>query len=68
MPQAAVFLVQTLLGMYVMILIIRFLLQLTRADFYNPIAQALVKVTQPVVSPLQKVHLGLVASVCQPCW
>ena len=55
MPQAAVFLVQTLLGMYVMILIIRFLLQLTRADFYNPIAQALVKVTQPVVSPFQKV-------------
>ena len=55
MPQAAVFLVQTLLGLYVMILLIRLLLQFTRADFYNPIAQALVKVTQPVVSPLQKV-------------
>ncbi|MDP6967856.1 MAG: YggT family protein [Gammaproteobacteria bacterium] len=54
MHQAAVFLVQTLLGLYVMILLIRFLLQLTRADFYNPISQALVKITQPVVNPLQK--------------
>jgi YggT family protein len=53
MPQAAVFIVQTVIGMYVMILLIRFLLQLTRADFYNPIAQALVKVTQPIVGPLQ---------------
>jgi len=54
MHQAAIFLVQTLLGLYVMILLIRFLLQLTRADFYNPISQALVTITQPVVIPLQK--------------
>lgn len=53
MPQIAVFLVQTLMGMYVMILLLRFLLQLMRADFYNPVAQALVKITQPVVGPLQ---------------
>ena len=53
MHQAAVFVVQTLLGLYVMILLIRFLLQLTRADFYNPISQALVTITQPVVGPLQ---------------
>lgn len=53
MPQIAVFLVQTLLGMYVMILLLRFMLQLMRADFYNPVAQALVKITQPVVGPLQ---------------
>ena len=55
MPQIAVFLVQTLMGMYVMILLLRFLLQLMRADFYNPVAQALVKITQPVVGPLQSI-------------
>ncbi len=55
MPQIAVFLVQTLLGMYVMILLLRFILQLMRADFYNPVAQALVKITQPVVGPLQSI-------------
>jgi YggT family protein len=54
MQQAPIFLVQTLLGLYITILLIRFLLQLTQADFYNPISQALVKITQPVVSPLQK--------------
>ena len=51
MQQAPIFLVQTLLGLYITILLIRFLLQLTQADFYNPISQALVKITQPVVNP-----------------
>ena len=54
MQQAPIFLVQTVLGLYITILLIRFLLQLAQADFYNPISQALVKITQPVVSPLQK--------------
>jgi len=38
-----------------MLVIIRFMLQLAKADFYNPLAQAMVKVTQPVVGPLQKI-------------
>ncbi len=51
---AGVFLIQTLLGLYALTFMLRFLLQLVRADFYNPFAQFLVKVTNPLVKPLRK--------------
>lgn len=45
----------SLLGIFLLIVVLRFLLQLVRADFYNPISQALVKVTMPLLRPLRKV-------------
>lgn len=53
------YLVQTFLSMYLIAMLLRFLLQLVRADFYNPISQFLVKVTNPLVVPLRKVIPGL---------
>jgi YggT family protein len=35
------YLIQTLLSLYLMAMLLRFLLQLVRADFYNPISQLL---------------------------
>jgi len=55
MANAGVFLVQTVFGLYLTLVIIRFMLQLAKADFYNPLAQAVVKMTQPFVAALQKV-------------
>jgi YggT family protein len=52
---AGVFLVQTLFGLYMGAVMIRFLLALVRADFYNPISQFLVKVTNPPLVPLRRV-------------
>ena len=52
------YLVQTLLSLYLLAMLLRFLLQLVRADFYNPICQFLVKVTNPLVLPLRKVIPG----------
>jgi YggT family protein len=49
------FLVSTLIGIYILLLMLRLLLQWARADFYNPISQALVKVTSPVLVPLRRV-------------
>lgn len=54
-----VYLIQTLLSLYLVAMLLRFLLQLVRADFYNPISQFLVKVTNPLVIPLRKVIPGL---------
>lgn len=51
---ASLFLVNTLFGLYVYTLIARFLLQASRADFYNPLAQFIWRVTNPVVQPLQR--------------
>lgn len=49
------FLVRTLFGLYIGAIMIRFLLALARADFYNPISQFLVKVTNPPIIPLRRV-------------
>lgn len=45
----------SLLSLFLLIVVLRFLLQLVRADFYNPISQALVKITMPLLRPLRKV-------------
>lgn len=42
-----------------MILVIRVWLQLVRADFYNPLSQFVVKVTNPLVIPFRRVIPGL---------
>jgi YggT family protein len=51
---ASHFLVETLFGLYLMVVILRLWLQLVRADFYNPFSQFVVKMTQPVVGPLRR--------------
>lgn len=51
---AGVFLVQTLFGLYTGAVMLRFLLALVRADFYNPISQFLVKITNPTLRPLRR--------------
>ncbi|MCK5361502.1 MAG: YggT family protein [Gammaproteobacteria bacterium] len=56
---AATFLIQTVFGLYILIVMLRFLLQWARADFYNPISQFIVKATQPPLKPLRKVIPGI---------
>jgi len=43
---------------YMTIVLLRFLLQLARADFYNPISQFIVKVTNPALRPLRRLIPG----------
>ncbi|HYN76749.1 MAG TPA: YggT family protein [Lamprocystis sp. (in: g-proteobacteria)] len=50
-----VFLIQTLFGLYIAVVILRFLLQWARADFYNPLSQFIVKVTSPLLRPMRTV-------------
>ena len=52
------YLIQTFLSLYLMAMLLRFLLQVVKADFYNPISQFLVKITNPLVIPLRKVIPG----------
>ncbi|WP_101758547.1 YggT family protein [Oceanicoccus sp. KOV_DT_Chl] len=47
-------LIQTFFNLYILALLLRLLLQLSKADFYNPISQFMVKVTQPVVAPTRR--------------
>ncbi|VUD67566.1 hypothetical protein TDB9533_03857 [Thalassocella blandensis] len=50
-----VFLIKSLGSLYVSLVLLRFLLQLVRADFYNQISQAIVKLTNPLLIPIRRV-------------
>ncbi|MDX5300215.1 MAG: YggT family protein, partial [Gammaproteobacteria bacterium] len=49
---------QILTSFYLTIVLLRFLLQLARADFYNPITQFVVRATNPLLVPLRRVIPG----------
>lgn len=55
---AATFLIETLAGLYILIVMLRFLLQWARADFYNPVSQFIVKATQAPLAPLRRIIPG----------
>lgn len=52
---AGLFLVQAVITLATFAFLLRFILQAVRADFYNPITQAIVRVTDPVLKPARKV-------------
>jgi YggT family protein len=52
---ALLFIVETLLSLTVFVFLLRLLLQWSRADFRNQIAQAVVRITNPVILPLRRV-------------
>jgi YggT family protein len=55
---AGIFLIKTLFGLYILVVMLRLLFQIVRADFYNPISQFLVKVTNPPLLPLRRIIPG----------
>lgn len=52
---AAVYVLQTLGSLYLLVVLLRFVLQLVRANFYNPLCQFIVKATQPLLKPLRRI-------------
>ena len=57
--EAVIYLLQFAFDALLMILIMRFWLQWVKADFYNPLSQFIVKVSNPLVVPLRRVIPGL---------
>jgi YggT family protein len=52
---ALVFIINTVLGLYTAAVLLRFLMQQVRADFYNPMAKAMMKATDPLLLPLRRI-------------
>ncbi|HSY45134.1 MAG TPA: YggT family protein [Steroidobacteraceae bacterium] len=52
---AITFIIDTLLSLALFVVLARLLLQWTRADFRNPLCQAVVKLTNPLILPLRRV-------------
>ncbi|EKD53682.1 MAG: hypothetical protein ACD_60C00160G0004 [uncultured bacterium] len=51
---AGLFLINTLFNLYLFVLTIRFILAYARANYFNPITQLIVKITQPLVAPVRR--------------
>ena len=58
MGQALVLVINSLGGLYILAVLLRFLLQAARADFYNPLTQAIVKITSPLLNPCRRIIPG----------
>lgn len=56
---AGIFLVDTIIGLYILMIVLRFLLQWVRADFYNPLSQFIVTLTNPPLKFLRSFIPGL---------
>ncbi|MCP3868956.1 MAG: YggT family protein [Gammaproteobacteria bacterium] len=54
-----IFLIQVVFGAYILVVMLRFLLQWVQADFYNPASQFIVKVTTPALLPLRRIIPGI---------
>jgi len=54
----ALYLIDAVFGLYLIAVMLRFLLQLVRANFHNPICQFLVKITNPPLVPLRRIIPG----------
>ena len=49
------FLISTLFSLYILVVMLRFILGAVRADFYNPVSQFLVRVTNPLLVPMRRI-------------
>ena len=45
-------------GLFITLVFLRFLLQLAKADFYNPLCQILIQYTNPLLRPLRRIIPG----------
>ena len=58
MGSSAALIFSTLTGIYLFAVLLRFLLQVAKADFYNPVSQAVIQITDPIVRILRTVIPG----------
>ena len=54
MRDSLFFLVRVLSHLYLLLFLLRFIMQWVRADFYNPLAQFIVRATNPLVVPARR--------------
>lgn len=55
LPQALHYIVEALASLYILVLLLRIWLPWLRADFRNPLAQGILRLTSPLVVPLRRV-------------
>jgi len=56
--------INTIFDLYVLLVLLRFMLQMLRADFYNPVSQFIVRLTSPPLKILRRT-IFLIAIIIQ---
>jgi len=59
MNDALVFIIRTLVDLYIITFLLRIIMQWIRADFRNPLTQFILRVTDPLVVPLRRIVPGV---------
>lgn len=59
LQEILIFIIDTFATLFLVLVVLRFFLQLARADYYNPISQAIVKITSPALVPLRRIIPGI---------
>lgn len=59
LSNAGVFLISTLFGLFILAIMLRLILQIVRADFYNPVSRFIVNITNPILKPIRRLIPGL---------
>ena len=54
MTQALYFILKTLTQLYLLVFLVRFWLPFFRADFRNPVAQGILRITSPLIVPMRR--------------
>ncbi len=65
MRDSLFFLIRVLSHLYLLLFVMRFIMQWIRADFYNPLAQFIVRATNPMIVPMRRI-LPAAASIDLP--
>ena len=52
---ALLYIIRTLTALYLAVLLLRFIMQVVRVNFRNPFAEAVVRLTNPLVMPLRRI-------------
>lgn len=64
LQEALLFVIKTIFNLYISIVLFRLILQLVRANFYDPLAQLVVRLTNPLLIPLRKIIPGFSGVDC----
>ena len=59
LPEIGLMAINLVFGLYLLLILLRFLFQLVRADFYNPISQFILKATNPLLIPIRRLIPGV---------
>ncbi|MEO8401289.1 MAG: YggT family protein [Gammaproteobacteria bacterium] len=55
LDNAGIFLISTLFNLYLFVLVVRLILAFAQANYFNPLTQLIIKLTQPLVAPLRRI-------------